>query len=143
MKTTMSLIKEDLKRVAPAIIPVVFYCALTQLLFHRICPFVLITGFPCPACGMTRAVACFATGRWHEAALYNIMAVPWVILGAAALVRRYVIPGKKRMMEISLCLVCIATIAYYIFRIIYLYPSEPVMVYHEDNLIEFVIRHKA
>ncbi|MCR5687251.1 MAG: DUF2752 domain-containing protein [Lachnospiraceae bacterium] len=140
MRKAMSSVKEDLKRVAPAFIPVVLYCALTQFLFDRMCPFSIITGFPCPACGMTRTVACLAAGRWHEAVLYNIMAVPWVILGIAALVTRYFLPAGKKMMEISLCLVCIATVAYYVFRIIHFYPSEPVMIYNEDNLMELAAR---
>ena len=135
MKATLSLIVKDLKRVTPAGILVVLYCVITQLVFHRICPLVIITGFPCPACGMTRSFACLCTGRLHEALQYNIMVIPWILLAFSFLLTRYFLPEKIRMTEIFLCLVCLATIAYYVVRILCQFPSEPVMIYHEDNIL--------
>ena len=137
MKTALSLIKEDLKKSAPALIPVVIYCTVTQLVFDSICPLVVLTGLPCPSCGMTRSFVFLVTGRWHEALRYNIMVVPWILLAVAFVVTRYFVPAARRLMLPFLCLVCLATFAYFIIRIIYTYPSEPVMIYHEPNLIKW------
>jgi hypothetical protein len=35
------------------------------------CPFELLTGIPCPGCGMTRAVLCLISGNLSDALLYN------------------------------------------------------------------------
>jgi hypothetical protein len=40
-------------------------------------------GLPCPMCGMTRGVCLCAHGRFLEAAWYNPLAVPFVIVAAA------------------------------------------------------------
>lgn len=50
------------------------------------CPFFLLTGLPCPGCGLTRAFVCLGHGRWHEAwhwhplgpALYALCLLLWL-----------------------------------------------------------------
>jgi Protein of unknown function (DUF2752) len=34
---------------------------------HFVCPFAAVTGFPCPGCGMTRALLALVRGDWREA----------------------------------------------------------------------------
>lgn len=36
-----------------------------------ICPVALLTGIPCPGCGMTRALNALVRGDWAEAWLYH------------------------------------------------------------------------
>ncbi len=32
-----------------------------------LCPFLVLTGLPCPGCGLTRAFVCLGHGRWEDA----------------------------------------------------------------------------
>ena len=47
-KRGFSLLLADLKRLAPAVCAVLLYAAVTQLLFDRFCPMLILTGLPCP-----------------------------------------------------------------------------------------------
>jgi hypothetical protein len=47
------------------------------------CPFLLITGLPCPLCGMTRGVASLLRGRWPDAIAYHLFS-PFVLAVLAA-----------------------------------------------------------
>jgi hypothetical protein len=37
------------------------------------CTFVHVTGYPCPTCGMTRAMVAIGKGNWHRAYIMNPM----------------------------------------------------------------------
>ncbi len=54
-----------------------------------LCPFRRLTGWPCPGCGMTRALNALAHGQWEAALslhpLSPIAAVGWLLLGLSAL----------------------------------------------------------
>ena len=47
------------------------------------CPFRVITGLPCPLCGMTRGVAALLRGRWQEALGFHLFS-PLVLAAMAA-----------------------------------------------------------
>ncbi len=40
------------------------------------CPFFLLTGLPCPGCGLTRAFVCLGHGRWGEAWHWHPLGLP-------------------------------------------------------------------
>ena len=48
-----------------------------------LCPFRLLTGLPCPMCGMTRGIASLLRGRWPDAVAYHAFS-PLVAAGLAA-----------------------------------------------------------
>ena len=47
------------------------------------CPFRLLTGLPCPMCGMTRAIASLLRGRWSDAIGFHALS-PLVTAALAA-----------------------------------------------------------
>ncbi len=47
------------------------------------CPFRLLTGFPCPLCGMTRGLASLLRGRWQDAVAFHLFS-PLVLAAIAA-----------------------------------------------------------
>lgn len=49
-----------------------------------LCPFALMTGLPCPGCGMTRAVVALVHGEWSVALGYHPF-VPFFFLGGLVL----------------------------------------------------------
>jgi len=40
-----------------------------------ICIFKLITGYPCPVCGTTRAIAALSEGKFHDSISFNPLAI--------------------------------------------------------------------
>jgi hypothetical protein len=48
-----------------------------------VCTFRIVTGKPCPTCGMTRATCALAHGEWAKAMAYHPLVVPfWLTLAA-------------------------------------------------------------
>ena len=55
LKIGKTIFFKDVKHAKWAILSVFAYFVLLRKFFITICPAVLITGLPCPGCGMTRA----------------------------------------------------------------------------------------
>lgn len=72
----MEQLKKDIKAYYKGGILVIIYIVVADLLLGKMCPMVLLTGFPCPACGLTRAglyVMCF---RFEDAWRMNPVIFP-------------------------------------------------------------------
>lgn len=104
------------------------------------CPMVLLTGFPCPGCGLTRAgfaVLSFDFGTaWRIHPFIYAFAVLIVMFG----INRYVL-CKKKMPFLRVCLIVTlaAMLVFYVWRMYRYFPGEPPMSYYEGNLIQGVI----
>ena len=71
-----------------------------------ICPFRLLTGLPCPGCGLTRAWVYLAHGQWRDSFLANpfgmvlvALLVALVIAVVTARVRRSAAPDLDRLVR--------------------------------------------
>ena len=109
-----------------------------SLIFHQFCPVVLITGLPCPGCGLTRAFIAFFTMHPLEAFKYNPTYPLWIVLAAMFLWQVYVkrrITTKLRNFAIVVALV---TIVAYILRMVFLFPSSEPLVYHPGNVFAHI-----
>lgn len=62
-----------------------------QFTFYPACPFHALTGYLCPGCGATRALAELAAGRWTESLRLNAL----VAIGAPLLATRILWTGFK------------------------------------------------
>ena len=51
----MEQLKQDIRAYYKGILLVILYIVIADVLLGKMCPMVLFTGFPCPACGLTRA----------------------------------------------------------------------------------------
>lgn len=67
----------DLYRLRPALAILCLYGLITQLIFHTVCPFAILAGFPCPACGMSRAVLLFLAGNFRLSFALHPLALFW------------------------------------------------------------------
>lgn len=62
------------------------FCAVTDPLNPPpiiLCPFRLLTGYPCPFCGMTRGISSILRGRFRDAFEFHVFA-PVVLAGILA-----------------------------------------------------------
>ena len=125
---------EDLRRNMAPIIALAILWGITELIFHRFCPVVIVTGFPCPGCGLSRAFWSFITLHPIRALEYNPSYPLWIALMAAFVIRRYVQGKSTKVLQVPVIAVCIITIAIYIWRITHYFPGKEPMVYHSGNL---------
>ena len=60
------------------------------------CPFLRVTGIPCPGCGLSRACAAMITGDPQLSLRMHAFALP-ILIGVATLLLSAVLPAPKRM----------------------------------------------
>ena len=110
-------IRQDLHRLRLSL-PIFFlYGVTTQLVFHTVCPFSILTGFPCPACGMTRAILLFLTGEFRLSFFLHPMALFWPLLLLYWGYFRY-FSGKRAPFVLPLTIILsLATFACYLYRL--------------------------
>ena len=114
MKNILKNIYNDIMHIKTFIIIFIIAFISLNLLFHKICLISIITGFPCPGCGMTRAFV-----------NYGIL-------------NRYIFKCSNNIFTILLCITGIITIIIYIVRMITLYPDNAPMVYYENNIMHLL-----
>lgn len=103
-----------------------------------VCPMVLLTGLPCPGCGMTRAAALFLRGQWLSAWRMHPFFYALLLLAIVAAVFRYgmgrAAPGMRLLASIALIL----SVGFYAYRMAKYFPNREPMVYFEGNALRFV-----
>lgn len=115
------------------------YVIIMSRFFYSLCPSVLITGYPCPACGMTRAATLVLTGHFAEAARLQ----PFVyVLGIFAVVfciyRYLLLKDSLKWAKWSLTAVAVCMIFFYIYRMYKYFPDTPPMTYYKYNLLYYL-----
>lgn len=108
---------EDLYRLRLALPILLLYGVSTQLIFHTVCPFAILTGFPCPACGMTRAILLFVTGEFRLSFSLHPVAMFWPLLFLYWGCFRY-LSSRRAPFVLSLTIILsLATFACYFYRL--------------------------
>lgn len=108
---------QDLYRLRLALPLLLAYAVAAQLLFQTICPFAILTGFACPACGMTRAVLLMLSGKLTAALSLHPLAPFWIAYLLYLAFFRYV-KGKYAPLTRLLCIaLCLLTFTCYCFRL--------------------------
>lgn len=142
MKFNRELIKEDLHHAFPVIAAVIAIIGISNLLLGKICALRIISGIPCPGCGLTRAFLLLLQGKVKEATVIHPFWLPVLAVFAAFLICRYFIVNEKRRKKairvigsVAVVMV-IAMFAFYFYRMAMYYPKEEPMVYDRYNLID-------
>lgn len=141
LKDGFILLKNDIEKAKWAVIFIIAYFVFGNKFLHSICPMVWITGFPCPACGLTRAGIRLLHLDFKEAWQMH----PFIYVFAAGVVifawERYI--RKKRIGKRFqiLCVVCVVLmVIYYVWRMYRYFPDQPPMSYYRYNLLRNVMR---
>ena len=134
LKTVFGRIENDLRQNRTPIIALAIMWILAELIFHRFCPVVIISGFPCPGCGLTRALFCLITMHPIKALEYNPSYPFWVALAVAFVIRRYVQGKDLKVLRYPVMALCIMTIGIYVWRMTALFPGKEPMVFFEESV---------
>lgn len=139
----LQLFYKDVISAKWAIILVVAYFVFLKKFLRSLCPMVLFTGFPCPACGLTRAgfrVLKFdLLGAWNTHPFIFAVIVLAVVFG----IERYVY--RSRRMKISkwcAIAVIVGMVLFYVWRMLNLFPDVPPMTYYHRNFLAAIFRRQ-
>ena len=133
-----------MNKLKPLLKPVIICiagAAFLFLMFDRLCIFSIITGFPCPGCGMSRALMLLLKGDFSGAWNMNPGIFGFAIIALYiiyALVRG--IPGHNN--KILDCLIYITgglMIVTYIHGMIKYFPDREPYVYRDSCVLSFVL----
>lgn len=140
METVWNRIKADLKEYRIVIIFLCIYYILTRMFFRAFCPMVIVTGFPCPGCGLSRAVWFLLTGQLGRSLHLHPLAFFWIVFILYFSANRYIL-GKRvtKAMTAALAVLVAATLILYCFRMVTVFPEKPPMSYTGRNLFEKII----
>lgn len=108
---------QDLYRLRVALPILLLYCLLTQLVFKTVCPFAILTGFACPACGMSRAVLLFLAGHPLLSFTLHPFALLWPALILYLGYFRYFRDRRAPFVWPLTIVLCITTFACYLYRL--------------------------
>ena len=108
----------DIWEIKAAILFLVIYACVVFPIFHCFCPMVVLFGYPCPACGLSRACAAVLTGQFHRAAEENAMIFFWLPYILWLVAHQYFMGRKPKLMRALNITGGILTLAYYVWRIV-------------------------
>jgi len=133
MKEIAKRIVKDLKHYKWAILLFLIYYFAMKHFFGAYCPLVLATGFPCPACGMTRAVFFFLTGQFVRAFYMQPTIFLWATFGVYIFFFRYVKGTKPKGARAIAIALLIILILVYLYRMLTVFPGYPPVSYTRGN----------
>ncbi len=142
MREILKRVGTDIRMYHKGLLLAAAYLAAAGLLRIPVCPLVLMTGLPCPGCGMTRAALLFLSGHWRQAFVMHPFFYVLLVLAAAFAVSRYILGHTARPAWTAavLLLLVAAAIFFYLYRMIRFFPDRAPMVYFPDNLLRLLTR---
>lgn len=135
MKSVWKRIVFDIKNYYIAALLFIIYNVIVRWIFHAFCPFLIITGFPCAGCGMTRAVYCLLTGQITRGMNLNPAAPLWIVWIVFFLYDRYIRGKNSKWVKVLLGIVAVLTFMIYLYRMLTQFPSYPPMTYYRNNIL--------
>lgn len=139
-----SRIRKDIQLYYRGVLLAAAYIGAMNLLRVPICPMVLLTGLPCPGCGMTRAAVLFLQGHWLAAWQMHPFFYALLVLAAAAAFSRYVLGRKAVQMKAAAVVLLVLAVVFYGYRMARDFPAREPMVYFPHNglrLCRAVVAH--
>lgn len=129
-------IRRDIKDVWAAAVAILLYTSLVNVIFHAFCPMVIATGFPCPGCGMTRAIFYLLTGRVTESLYIHPMGIAVICFFLYFVWNRYIIGRNPKGMQWLVGSGLALLIVFYLVRMCLYFPERVPYVYTEGNILE-------
>ena len=131
-------LKYDIFQNRFALFILVLYFLLTGLIFGQVCPFKLVTGLPCPGCGLVRGCLTFLTLQFDLSFHYNVTAGLWIAGILYLIVCRYICGKPCKGALPIFVIIGVITIIVYIRRMMTEFPGDGAMSYYSANLLSYL-----
>lgn len=131
-------IGRDFRKYGIAIFTVLVLYGVMHALFRAFCPMVLLTGFPCPGCGLTRSVLFFLTGQWGRSFHLQPLGGGVILFLLYCAWFRYVRGRKAPAFSWILGGLVAAAVLIYLIRMYLYFPNRPPYTYRTGNLLEWI-----
>lgn len=105
------------------------------------CPMLLTTGFPCPGCGMTRAVLCVFLGKWENAFYLNPVSFGLALFLILFVIFRYLCGKDPVFLKVFFWILIGLVFVRYIYGMLFFFPDRIPYVYRSANLFRFLMKH--
>lgn len=113
--------------------------SIIKYFFNTVCYSVILFGFPCPACGITRATKLLLSGNFLASFQMHPLLI-LVIIGTVLYLILNILLNKYVEFIKYYGIICILIfISFYIYRMYTYYPNVEPMIYREDNLLNKVL----
>lgn len=137
----MKILFKDIRSARWAVILIIAYFAFLKNYIYTICPVVLLTGFPCPGCGMTRAMFQVLhfdfIGAWKMHPFIYLIGILFVLF----CISRYLLNGKyMNYVKVFMIIIAIGMVIFYIYRMIVVFPNSAPMTYYYENYLNRLIK---
>lgn len=139
MKQIQGIVKriwKDLNHYKWGILFFLIYYVLVKKIFHAYCPVVIVSGIPCPACGLTRASFFLITGQFIRAYHMHPLIFLYGGFGLYVFVKRYILNQKIKYLKLWIVLLLLSLIITYLIRMYLYFPGHPPISYTRHNLLE-------
>lgn len=135
LKEAGNRIWQDIKKAIIPFMIFVGYNILVKFLFKAFCPMVIVSGLPCPGCGITRALWYFLTGDFKAAYQMNPTIYIWILVGTWFCINRYLLGRRMPWANGILLISGIIMLVVYGIRMAYQFPTHPPMTYMYENIL--------
>ena len=135
LKEAGNRIWQDIKKAIIPFMIFVGYNILVKFLFKAFCPMVIVSGLPCPGCGITRALWYFLTGDFKAAYQMNPTIYIWILVGIWFCINRYLLGRRMPWANGILLISGIIMLVVYGIRMTYQFPTQSPMTYMYENIL--------
>lgn len=133
---TLQRLWKDIKEYKWLLLGLLVFYLVIRTIFSAFCPLVIMTGFPCPGCGMTRGFLFVLTGQFVRAWNVNPLVYGWLLFFIYAFIQRYVRGCKIKGWQMAIGGLFLAMMISYGYRMYRYFPLRPPLSYTRGNIVE-------
>ena len=128
-------VKRDIRQFWAVGVAFAIYSVIVRSVFGAFCPFLIVTGFPCAGCGLTRAGLHLLRGNFSQAAALNPSIFIVALFMLYCVYFRYLKGTKITGFSFVLGVLVVVTLVVYIYRMHLYFPNKVPYVYYKRNLL--------
>lgn len=135
----MSDVLDLIKRYWFGVILSIIFMLCLNFKFGTVCMSKILIGVPCPACGMTRAALLLLLGKFKEAYEMHPLVYLLVVEVIFCIIIKKQLKKNSIFINISVIIVLVIFVSFYIYRMFMYYPDLEPMVYWKDNYLREIL----